>query len=485
MCDSLEMIRQSLCAMAQSYHTVAEGGRLKPREWIENVKLLKPVAGQLQQVAEAQIAQCQTELDEKIRAQSLCLTERANQYALMDQRKSALSDLDAEVLGLMAQMNHISDCIAQKQKELKNAQQRVSEAKAQRKKWDTVFWATCWLPLVNIGTGSKKIDADAGYYANAKQLSEEINALKAQSSVLNCWLTYIRQKKEKKSAESAELIRQITATNGRVAQITTAINELSRQICLWRTIREGCAEISIRLDHVNGDIAAVETCFEELLKVEELLKIPSTTRFVAGRICKGSCLRAGESLKQDEYLMSPNRKYIAVLRADNALVVYNSEQELWSSGTQGAKGKSSLCLDGRGPAALVGTDRVWNTKRPGVVSLVMQDDGNLVAYDHNGRSLWATDTFTYANVESLRFQDGAAEQASKTNIIKGEIKMNDKQMALQCIQMLEKYMDEVKNLPNDNKKLVGLANEDMMAWRQVYYPELSRSGKVRDTSFFE
>lgn len=103
-----------------------------------------------------------------------------------------------------------------------------------------------------------------------------------------------------------------------------------------------------------------------------------------------------------------------------------------------------LVLDGRGPAVLKGTNHTWNTKRPGVASLVMQDDGNLVAYDCSGKSLWATDTFTYANVESLCFQSTMMDRIDQINMMRGVIKMTDEQIALQCIQVLEKYIAKVK-----------------------------------------
>lgn len=39
----------------------------------------------------------------------------------------------------------------------------------------------------------------------------------------------------------------------------------------------------------------------------------------------------------------------------------------------------------------------------GAVVLVMQDDGNLVTYDKNKEPLWASDTYTYANVPGICF----------------------------------------------------------------------------------
>lgn len=401
--NSFEGIRQSLCVMAESYHAVAEGGRLKPNEWLENVRLLKPIAEELITVADIQISKCQKELEEKKTLHAKCLEERVKQYALVETKRSALTKLDESVIGLTTEIDSINSAINGKQLEIQNYQKELCSEKAKKKKWNTVFWATCWIPFVNIGTGCKKGDVDAEYRAKVKQLDEEIKKLQNRSSSLNDQLKSTRQQVTNKNAESAEITRQITAANGRVAELTTELNDLSSQICLWQSIRAGCAELRVKLDHPNGNLAAVQECFEDLLKVHELLKLPPPGYFMDNRMCRGPSLRAGESLQQSEYLMSSNRKYIAVLGTDNALTVYNTEQALWSSGTQGAKGEGILCLDGHGPVALVGTDCTWNTKRPGAVSLVMQDDGNLVVYDDKGQSLWASDTFTYANVPSGYF----------------------------------------------------------------------------------
>lgn len=63
--------------------------------------------------------------------------------------------------------------------------------------------------------------------------------------------------------------------------------------------------------------------------------------------------------------------------------------------------------------------------------------------------------------------------------------MTDQQLAVQCIQMLEKYLGEVKNLPNDNSKMLTLAGSDMTEWKNTYYPDLVQSGKIRDGVFFQ
>lgn len=407
MSASFETIRESLRAMARQYHSVVEGGRLKPGEWQDNIKLLAPIAEELHKIAQSQIEQCQEELDKKNRAHEQCLVERVKAYTLMEERKGALSELDQVIIGLTTQIAGIAEEVRRKQDQMADYQEKIHKAQEEKHTWNTVFWATCWIPFVNIGTGCKKGSVDAGYYAKVKVLGGEIDMLRDRSAALNDQLRELQKQTTEKNEESAQITRQINAVNGQVAQLTAQINDLSRQGCLWRSIREGCRTIATLLSHANGDLEAVKRCFEELMQVEELLKAPSTTRFVEGKVCRGTCLGVGESLGRNEYLMSANRKFIALLGADNALTIYNSEEELWSSGTRGAQGKAVLRLDGSGPVTLTGTDQNWHTKRDGAASLVMQDDGNLVAYDREGRSLWASDTFTYAEVESVCFQPKA------------------------------------------------------------------------------
>lgn len=63
--------------------------------------------------------------------------------------------------------------------------------------------------------------------------------------------------------------------------------------------------------------------------------------------------------------------------------------------------------------------------------------------------------------------------------------MTDKQLAVKCIQMLEAYLTEAKNLPNDNTKTMPLTGSDMTDWKNTYYPQLVQSGKIVDGSFFQ
>lgn len=402
--DIYESIRQSLCAATHNYQAIVNSGRLQPHAWLENVKLLQPIVRQLQEVAKERINQSQIQLDENVRAQNHALEERAEQYYQMEQEKHLLSPLDADIIGLVTNITKIGEEIDERHNKIREYQEKIRQSASEKQKWDTVFWATCWIPFVGIGTGCKRGAVTAEYLVKVQELGHEIEKLKERAAYLNTELKNAQQQKDEEGSRSADITRQITAINGRLSQLTTLINDLSSQNSLWRVILRTCDEIDVLLKHTSGKLEEVTRCFNELLKVEQLLHAPSTDRFIAGRVCRGASLGVGETLGQDQYLMSPNRKYIAVLSTNNELVVYNSEEALWSSGSQGASGDGLLYLDGQGPVTMMGTGLDWDTKRPGAVSLVMQDDGNLVAYDSEGNSLWASDTFTYADVDSVCFQ---------------------------------------------------------------------------------
>jgi hypothetical protein len=79
-----------------------------------------------------------------------------------------------------------------------------------------------------------------------------------------------------------------------------------------------------------------------------------------------STLTAGQSLRRDEELRSPNGLYRLVYQGDGNLVLYRVDgPALWSSATHGTL--------------------------PG--SVEMQGDGNLVVYDGTGRPVWHADTW--------------------------------------------------------------------------------------------
>jgi len=104
-------------------------------------------------------------------------------------------------------------------------------------------------------------------------------------------------------------------------------------------------------------------------------------------------LGQNEKLRTSEELKSTNGKYTLVLQGDGNLVAYeNRVKALWNSNTVGS-GAIECVLQGDGNLLL--KDRngrvVWATFTDGYknAKLVIQDDGNLVIYNERGLPVWA------------------------------------------------------------------------------------------------
>lgn len=99
----------------------------------------------------------------------------------------------------------------------------------------------------------------------------------------------------------------------------------------------------------------------------------------AGNGVMQDTLGQNEKLKVSEELKSTNGRYTLVLQTDGNLVAYDSQgKALWSSNTVGS----------------------------GAIECVMQSDGNLLLNDRNGRVVWATYTHGYKNPRLVMQEDG-------------------------------------------------------------------------------
>jgi len=104
-------------------------------------------------------------------------------------------------------------------------------------------------------------------------------------------------------------------------------------------------------------------------------------------------LGQNEKLKTSEELKSTNGKYKLVLQPDGNLVAYDSQAKAsWSSNTLGS-GAIECLMQSDGNLLLknrIGRV-VWATGTQGYknAKLVMQDDGNLVIYNERGLAVWA------------------------------------------------------------------------------------------------
>ena len=77
----------------------------------------------------------------------------------------------------------------------------------------------------------------------------------------------------------------------------------------------------------------------------------------------GSVLAKGQTLLENQYLSSPNNKFIAIMQSDGNFAVYNTDNLLWAANT--------------------------NINGTGARRIMVQPDGNIVVYDSNGTALWS------------------------------------------------------------------------------------------------
>lgn len=400
---SLKLLKESLHQASEQYRSVICDAKFDYNNWSENVKRLSPIIGKLQDLAVARIDLCGKNIEDNNKKQVTALEHRSELYAKMDADKSQLSDLDVERIRIITEIANLTKEIGDKKKKIEDLQKQIADIKKENSYWDTVFWATCWIPFANIGTGVKKHVEDGKYHAAVKVLGQDIHNNEERINNLNVQQNLIVQKQRENHESSSKLANQIMAAEGGIASITALINELRRELNLWQTILKACSEINVKLQHINGKIAIVLESFAELLKVEELLSLPTTHKYIQGCIGKGDTLSVGQKLNRNEFLISKNRRFVAIMQSDNNFVVYNSEKPLWASGTYGFPGNGYLDFCEDGLVCIKGINSNWNTKRNGAAILIMQDDGNLVTYDKDHHALWASDTYSYANVPSICF----------------------------------------------------------------------------------
>src|SRR4030042_1241294 len=113
----------------------------------------------------------------------------------------------------------------------------------------------------------------------------------------------------------------------------------------------------------------------------------------AGNGVMQDTLGQNEKLRASEELKSTNGKYTLRMQDDGNLVAYDNQGKgLWSSNTVGS-GAIECILQGDGNLLL--KDRngraVWTTYTDGYknAKLVIQNDGNLVIYSERGLTVWA------------------------------------------------------------------------------------------------
>lgn len=372
------------------------------------IELLEPITTKAQAEANDHIDTCEKMLNENNNKQVMLLDRRAELFSQVESGKKQLSQLDAQRVRILSEIASLEDEINREKSEIVKLQQEIAKRESDRKYWEKVWWATCWIPFANIGTGAKTIHENDNYSILAEQSRRKIAQNEKRISKCNSDLENIRIEQKKNNESSGNLANKITALDGEISLVTQQINSLKADLSVCQRVLASCLRISTELSYTNGDINKVFELIRALVNtMDEIIYINATDKYITGCICKGDRLCVGQKLSQNEYLLSENRRFVAVMQSDNNFVLYNSDKPLWDSRTYGTRGKGYIELGGNGIVSLNGTSGCWNTKRDGISVFVMQNDGNLVAYAKDNKPVWATDTYTYANVPSICFKNNA------------------------------------------------------------------------------
>ena len=105
----------------------------------------------------------------------------------------------------------------------------------------------------------------------------------------------------------------------------------------------------------------------------------------------------GKGMSPGEFITSPNGSFVLIMQYTGQLILYQSGQIIWQSGTTyDSKDNSSLKLQDDGNLVLYteGNDApTWtsNTAGSGATTLSLQNDGNLVLYSPT-KAVWASNT---------------------------------------------------------------------------------------------
>jgi hypothetical protein len=160
---------------------------------------------------------------------------------------------------------------------------------------------------------------------------------------------------------------------------------------LWntRTVGTGVNRLVMQDD---GNLVAY-TGSSQAKWASNTVRNPHLTFQGSDRLVTGQILRAGQ------YIQSKDKRYTLLVQTDGNLVLYGPGYHvLWSAGVGGqGSADSFLGMQSDGNVVLYkyrGGRALWasNTVGTGVTRLVMQTDGNLVAYTASGQAKWASKT---------------------------------------------------------------------------------------------
>jgi hypothetical protein len=114
-------------------------------------------------------------------------------------------------------------------------------------------------------------------------------------------------------------------------------------------------------------------------------------------------LNSGQTLHQDDYILSPDSQSVLTLQKDGNVLLYSNMRSAWHTITAGS-GADRLIMQDDGNLVLYSPSRaVWasgTNGNPGA-RLIIQTDGNMVIYSASNVPLWAT--YTISNPDHLSY----------------------------------------------------------------------------------
>lgn len=181
----LESIKDSLQKALGQYKDGMAAQDFDYNDWKMKAQFLAPIVSSLYTHAQSRILFCEHKETASRAKQAEALDSRIQLYDRIKKENGRLSELDVEIIGLNREISLLSQEISENQKEISQMQNKIAEAKKEKEYWDTVFWATCWIPFANIGTGVKKDSVDGQYKAKVKILGEDTARKYAKIDELN------------------------------------------------------------------------------------------------------------------------------------------------------------------------------------------------------------------------------------------------------------------------------------------------------------
>jgi len=352
--------------------------------------------GKLANVARENALICKNEKEQKEQIYYSLLKEKETLYTSVESGKAVLNDLEAKILRLQAEVQGAENNRIKHEEELRKLRNEIERIEYNRKQKAKKIRECCWVPFYGLAL---YID----YEVDEKNYKNKINSRIAQINQLLEFITKscdeinrLRKEQTEKNESSTDISRKIGFANQKISEL---IDEIDRTTANWYDWERLCTLYEKAEATIKSSFTAVKIilCFELIVELKKEMDEANNmsgavTKFISGCTNRGQILFDGQKLNKGEYISSFNRRFVAVLDKNGKFAVYNSKEQIW-------------CAPTTGDMIEVTSDGIklndWK-KGAGAGCLIMQDDGNLVAYRDlpANTSLWASDTWQYRTVES-------------------------------------------------------------------------------------